>query len=438
MEGNLMLEPEHILQKLVNINTVNPPGNELQCIEYMKGLFDDAGIETKILAKDPNRPNLLVRLLGSGEKPPILLYGHVDTVPATGQEWSVDPFAGLIKDGCIWGRGTLDMKGLLTMFICAVLRLKAEKADLPFDIMLLCLSDEEDTGEYGAKYICENHAELFSGVKYALGELGGFSMYVSGKKFYPVMVSEKQCAHLKVTFKGRGGHGSTIQKNSALTQLGEALSILAKKRLPLHVSEEAKVMLLSIASQIGFKGLILKQALNPLLSDKILDLLGEDGRYFDAILHNTVNATIIRNENNSVNVIPAEAAFELDTRLVPGQKIEAVVEELRVLLGDGCNIEVINYDPGAETVDYSAFDALAGVLKEMDPDGIPIPYIMSGVTDGRFFSKLGIQTYGFTPMNLPEDFPFIDLIHGADERLPIDALHFGIAAVYKFLLSYDG
>ena len=432
-----MYKPEEILQKLISFNTVNPPGNEAECIRYLKGLFDEAGLETKILAKVPERPNLFVRLAGTGEKPPILLYGHVDTVPAAGQDWSVDPFEGLIKDGCLWGRGALDMKGFLTMFITAVLRLKAEEAVLPFDVLLLCLCDEEDKGDFGAKYICCEHAGLLEGVKYAIGELGGFSMYISGKKFYPVMVSEKQCAHLKVCFKGKGGHGSTIHRGSAVAKLGRALVRLDEKRLPLHVSEEARGMIEAIASNIGLKGLMFRQALNPLFSGKIIEMLGEDGEYFDAILHNTVNATIIKNSNDSINVIPEEAAVELDTRLVPRQKIEDVIKELETLLGDDCSIEVINYDPGPETVDFTLYDTLSDILKKCDPDAIPIPYIMSGVTDGRFFAALNIQTYGFTPMDLPKDFPLTELIHGADERIPTDALYFGSEAIYELLKSLE-
>ena len=440
-----MLRPEEILQKLIRFNTVNPPGNEAECIEYLKSIFDEAGLETKVLAKVPGRPNLFARLAGTGEKPPILFYGHVDTVPVSGQDWSVDPFEGLIKDGFLWGRGALDMKGLLSMFISAILRLKEEssakptasvsEAVLPFDVLLLCLCDEENKGDFGAKYICEEHAGLLTGVKYAIGELGGFSMYVGGKKFYPVMVSEKQCAHLRVTFRGKGGHGSTVHRNSAAAKLGRALVRLDEKRLPLHVSEEARIMIKAIAASIGPGGLVLRQTLNPLFSGKILDLIGTDGEYFDAILHNTVNATIIKNQNDSINVIPEEVSVELDTRLVPRLKIEDVIRELRTLFGDDCLIEVVNYDPGPVTVDYTMFDTFAGVLKKCDPGAIPIPYIMSGVTDGRFFAGLNIQTYGFTPMNLPEDFALTELIHGADERIPLDALHFGADAVYELLMS---
>ena len=433
-----MHKPEEILQKLIRFNTVNPPGNEEDCIGYLKDLLDEAGLETKIIAKVPGRPNLFVRLAGaeSPALPPVLLYGHVDTVPVTGQAWSVDPFEGLIKDGCLWGRGVLDMKGFLVMYISAALRLKAEGAVLPFDVLMLFLCDEEDKGEFGAKYICgSEHKDLLKDVKYAICELGGFSMFLCGKKFYPIMVSEKQCAHLKITFRGKGGHGSTLHRDSSVAKMGRALVLLNEKRLPLHVSEEARGMINAIAANIGLKGLILRLALNPLFSGKILDLIGADGEYFDVILHNTVNATIVKNQNDSINVIPEEVSVELDTRLIPRQKIEDVIRELQNLLGGDCSIEAVNYDPGPDTVDFSLFENFAGVLKKCDPDAIPIPYIMSGVTDGRFFAKLGIQTYGFTPMNLPKDFPLLELIHGADERIPLDALNFGANAVYELLKS---
>lgn len=428
-----MISAEELLADLVRLNTVNPPGNETICANYIANLMEAHGIEHRYLWRDENRKSLYARLKGTGEKPPLLLYGHMDTVGVENQNWTVPTHGAVVKDGCIWGRGTLDMKGFLVMYIMAMLTIKQEGILLPFDIILLCLADEEGDGLYGAKYICENHADLLEGVRYAFGEVGGIPLYLAGQKFSAIMVAEKQCSQVHITVKGTPGHGSVINKNNPLTKMGQALVKLSQCRLPLHVTPEVSQMIHTISDCLGPQGELLRGLLDPEKSDYILDQMGEEGLYFDALLHNTAAPTIVDCSNKSINVIPSKISFQVDFRLVPGQTIENGMAELQALLGEEFELELVNYDPGAAQTDMGLFPVLSQTIQELDPTAIPIPYVMSGVTDGRFFSTIGISTYGFTPMNYGPDFPFMPLIHGADERMPIASLHFGIAAVTRAL-----
>src|ERR671917_1957852 len=196
-QAPLYERPAELLQRLIRFNTTNPPGNERECVEWIDELLREGGFETQILAKDPERPNLLARLKGRDQAPALLLYGHVDVVPVEGQSWRHPPFEGKNVDGLVWGRGALDMKGGVAMMLAAFLRAKAEGLAPPGDVLLLVLSDEESGGDYGAKYLVEEHARLFDGVRYALGEFGGFSLYVGRRRFYPIQVAEKQLCFLR-------------------------------------------------------------------------------------------------------------------------------------------------------------------------------------------------------------------------------------------------
>jgi acetylornithine deacetylase/succinyl-diaminopimelate desuccinylase-like protein len=426
-------KPAELLQNLIRFDTTNPPGNEAECVAYINGLLTAAGIETTILARDPARPNLIARIHGRGAAPPLLLQGHVDVVTTANQKWQQPPFAGNLVDGTIWGRGALDMKGGVAMMLAACLRAQVEKADLPGDLILAILSDEEAGGNYGAKFLVDNHADLFAGVRYAIGEFGGFSLFAGGKRFYPIMVAEKQICWLKATIRGPGGHGSMPLRGGAMAELARFLRLLDKNRLPVHVTPAARQMIAAMAAAMPFPGrFFLRQLLNPVATDRVIAVLGERGLLFDPILHNTVNATIVRG-GDKINVIPGRIEVELDGRLLPGYQPEDMLAELRQLLGEQIELEVVRHDPGPAEPDMGLFETLAAILREMDPEAVAVPLLLSGVTDARFFSRLGIQTYGFLPMNLPADFNFSRYIHGADERIPATAVEFGANAIYSAL-----
>ena len=430
-QNTLFQRPAELLQHLIRFNTTNPPGNEAACIAYLSNLLRENGIENTLVARDPARPNLIARLTGQGNAPPLLLQGHVDVVTAEKQFWQHPPFEGGIHDDYIWGRGTLDMKGGVAMMVAALLRAKAEEASLPGDILLAVLSDEEGSSDYGAKFLVENHPDLFKDVRYALGEFGGFTMFIGNQRFYPIQVMEKKTCGLKVILRGPGGHGALPMRNGTVARLGRFIQTLDEHRLPVHITAVTRQMIETLASALSSTvGPMLLQLLEPTQTDIVLDMLGQAGQSFDPILHNTANITIIRGGEKN-NVIPSEMIVTLDGRLLPGYGPEDMIAEMLQLVGNDIELEVTSYDPGPAEPDMGLFDTLAGILKEADPEGTPLPNLLPAVTDGRFFTRLGIQTYGFLPMLLPEGFNFTQTVHAADERIPVEAVEFGTKAIYE-------
>jgi len=428
--------PAELLQNLIRFDTTNPPGNERPCTEYINTLFTENGIDTSLVAKTPGRPNLIARLKGEGKAPPLLLYGHMDVVTTHGQKWTYPPFEGRLVDGYIWGRGALDMKHGIAMYLAALLQAKAEKIPLPGDVIFCAVTDEEDLGTFGSGFLVSEHASLFQGVKYALSEFGGFNMNFGGKRIYPIMVAEKQCCWMKITFHGRGGHGSMPVHRQAMAKLSRSLRLLDRKHLPYHLTPPARLMMMGMATAMGgVAGLAMRALTSRLLVETVLSLLGERGNLFAPLLHNTVSPTIVK-ASEKVNVIPSEISLALDGRLLPGYSPEDMEKEVRSLLGEDFELEILEFSPGPAAPNMELFDTLGEVIKGLDPAGCIVPYMMSGVTDARLFSRLGIQTYGFTPLQLPDDFSFIDTIHAANERVPVKALEFGAQAVLQVLKSF--
>ena len=434
--SSIYQRPTELLQRLIRFDTTNPPGNEAECISFISDLLAGSGIKTTILSRTPERPNLIARLSGQGNASPLLLYGHVDVVTTENQKWQHPPFEAKVVDGFIWGRGALDMKGGIAMMLTAFLRAKIEELQLPGDVVLALVSDEEGLGGFGARFLVENHPDLFAGIRYAIGEFGGFSLYVGKKRFYPIMVAEKQVCWIKAFVRGPAGHGSLPARGGAMAKVARLLQKLDKKRLPVHITPVARLLFKTMASTLGgLNGLIIGQLLNPKLTDIVLNLLGERGRVFDPLLHNTVNATVLHG-SDKFNVIPSEVSVELDGRLLPGYEPDDMIAELHQIIGQDVELEVLRFDPGPDEVDMGLFDKLADILNEFDPEGRPLPLLLSGTSDARFFSRLGIQTYGFLPMPLPEDFNFSRTIHAADERIPIEAVDFGTNAIFKALKCF--
>jgi acetylornithine deacetylase/succinyl-diaminopimelate desuccinylase-like protein len=428
--------PVELLQRLIRFDTTNPPGNEAECVEFVRRLLEEAGCETETYAKDPARPNLVARLQGAGDSPPLLLQGHVDVVTTAGQDWRRPPFGGDLVDGEIWGRGAVDMKGAVAMFVSAFIRAARGELELPGDVVLLVLSDEENGGDFGAKFLVEEHPELFEGVRHALGEAGGISQVMAGKRFYPIQLGEKQICWLKATVRGPGGHGAMIQRDGTMARLARLLDDLNRKRMPIHVTPIVREMIETIAAHLPRPKRDLMLALRrPALADRMLPKLGPSMRPLEPLLRNTVNATIVRG-GDKVNVVPAQIDLELDGRLLPGFTPDDLIAELHGIIGEDIEVELVRHDPGPAEPDLALFEMLAGVLRELDPEGIPMPLLQAGVTDARFFAQLGIQTYGFIPMRLPDDFPVLKIVHAADERLPVAALEFGTEAVTRALQRF--
>jgi acetylornithine deacetylase/succinyl-diaminopimelate desuccinylase-like protein len=423
--------PAELLQELIRFDTTNPPGNEAACIAYVRGLLDEAGIESETYAADPARPNLVARLPGEGAAAPVLLQGHVDVVTTAHQQWTHPPFEGRLEGGQVWGRGALDMKGGVAMMLAAVLRARAEGTRLPRDVVLLVLSDEEGGGDLGARFLVERHPELFTGLRYGLGEFGGFSMTLAGRRFYPIQVAEKQICWLRAVIRGPGGHGALISRGGTMARLARFLTDLDRRQLPVHLTPVVIRMLETMAEALPRKeSLVFRALLKPALAGRALRLLGAQGAMFEPMLRNTVNTTIVRC-GEKINVVPSKVELELDGRALPGLSPDDLIGELQELAGDDVELELVRHDPGPGEPDLGRFDTLAEILRELDPAAIPVPLLQIGVTDARFFSRLGIQTYGFLPLKLPADFRFLRLIHAADERVPVDAVEFGAEAVFR-------
>ncbi|WP_129114042.1 M20/M25/M40 family metallo-hydrolase [Halegenticoccus tardaugens] len=435
-DAEICERPAELLRELIRFDTTNPPGAERACVEWIEGLLADAGVEAEAYATEPERPNLVARLPG-GDAPTLMLYGHVDVVPTADQAWTHPPFAGVEEGGFVWGRGALDMKAGVAMFVAAFLRAVREGVDPAGDVLLCILSDEEGGGDAGAGYLVDEHPDLFEDVRFALGEFGGYPMDLGGARLYPVQVNEKRLCWLRATIEGPGGHASYPSRGDAMGRLGGALTALDRERLPYHLTPPVEEMLDRMAEAVGEPT---SEALADLKSadsvEAALSAFGEDAGTFEALLHNTANATIVRGGGKE-NVIPSRVELTIDSRLLPGQTADDVLAELRDLLGDGIEFEILRYEEGPAETDLGLFDVLGGVLRDAEPDAVPVPFVLPAVTDARHFARVGVQTYGFTPMNLPADFDFLELVHAADERIPAESVSFGSDAVYETIRRYD-
>jgi acetylornithine deacetylase/succinyl-diaminopimelate desuccinylase-like protein len=429
--------PVDLLRALVRFDTTNPPGDERACVEWVADVLAAYGVETETYARDPDRPNLVARVEG-GDAAPLLLYGHVDVVPAQLDDWTHHPFEAVVDDGFVWGRGTLDMKDGVAMMLATVLRVVHEDVDLAGDLVLAVLADEEDGGDDGARFLVDEHPAVFEGVEYALGEFGGFTMDVAGEQFFPLQVAEKQICWLELTFSGQGGHGSLPNDDDAMARMAAAVDALDGSRLPVHVTPPARDLVEAIAAELSPpRAWVMRALLWPPLSDHLLSLIGQDGETFDALLHNTVNTTVVRGGGKE-NVVPAEVSLTLDVRVLPGYDADDAVAEVRDVVGDGPDVEVLRFDEGPPDPDMALFDHLAGVLEDSAGGGTAVPLLLSGATDARSLADLGIQSYGFTPLRLPDDFEFTEVVHAADERVPVDAVEWGTDRLYEAVTGYEG
>jgi acetylornithine deacetylase/succinyl-diaminopimelate desuccinylase-like protein len=428
--------PGELLQRLIRFDTTNPPGNERECVAFIDGLLREAGIETAIHAREPERPNLIARLGGRGAAAPLLLYGHVDVVSTAGQTWQHEPFAAEVHDGYIWGRGAVDMKGGVAMMLAAFLRAKAEGLEPAGDVLFCALADEEGMSRFGAEWLVREHPELFSGVRFAIGEFGGFTMHQSGRRFYPIQVAEKQVCTLIATIRGPGGHGSMPLRGGTTAKLARMLDRLDRRSLPIHVTPVAREMINRMAGALPrTQGVLLRQLVRPALAGAVIARMGDRARMTGAMLRNTATATIIET-SKKFNVIPSEIRVTLDGRILPGLQPDDLIREVRAVIGDEIELEVQMHDPGPPEPDLGMFDTLGRILEDADPGAVALPLLMPGVTDARFFAQLGIQSYGFTPMKLAPGFDFWSGVHGSDERVPVEALAFGADAIHAALERY--
>ncbi|MDQ3343701.1 MAG: M20/M25/M40 family metallo-hydrolase [Actinomycetota bacterium] len=426
-----------LLQRLLRIDSSNPPGRERECIELLAGELRMAGLEPRVLARDVNRPNLVARVAGRGEAPPLLLYGHVDVVPAGSEDWRHDPFGASLVDGELWGRGALDMKGGLAMLATVLLQAAQPGAQPPGDLIFVANSDEEAGGDYGAAWLVDEHPELFEGVRHALSEFGGYSHHVAGRRLYPVQVAQKRRCTLRATIRGEGGHGASPRRGQVAGKLGAALAAIDRRRLPTHLTAPVRLMIEAMAGGLPAPlQAALRLLLVPAATGPVLRIAGAQAEDLDPLLRNTATATIVR-AGEAWNVLPTEAQVDLDGRLVPGHEPAELLEELAAILPDDTTLEILQADPPATRLepDLELLPLLTSVLHEEDPQGHAFPLVTAGMTDARHYDRLGIQTYGFLPMRLPHGL-MPQLLHATDERIPVAALGPGVAAIRRVVDRY--
>ena len=432
------MPPAELRRRLIQFDTTNPPGAEAACQQFLVDQFAGREVEARMLAALPDRPNLVLRVPGRGDAPPLLLQGHVDVVTTANQHWEHPPFAGELVDGWVWGRGALDMKSGLAMMVGALLRCLDEGRPPAGDVVLCSLADEEAGGIQGAQFVVEKHPHLFSGIRHGLGEGGGATQHLGGRAFYPIMVAEKRACRLRLVLRGPGGHAARHHRGGTMGRLGSLLSAVDRSRLPVHVTPVAEAYVRAVA---GASSEPLRRELLALLeggrTDSTLDTMGPEASRFESILHNTINPTIVQ-AGQKVNVIPSEATVDLDGRMLPGVEPDQFIAEVRRVIGQEPELAILNVGPRLpEPRMDGLFDMLGDVLRELDPRAVPVPAMMTGATDQRHFGQLGIRGYGYLPLRLPPEFGQ-ETVHAADERVPVKALDFGVEALYQVLQRYRG
>jgi len=421
-----------LCQELIQIPSVNfgeGKGDEKAAAEYVAAKMKEVGIESKIYESAPNRCSVVARIEGRDKsKPGLVVNGHLDVVPANAADWSVDPFSGVIKDGCIWGRGAVDMKNMDAM-ILAVIRLWAKHNYQPErTIVIVFFADEEAGGIYGSRWMAEKHPEVFAGCSETVSEVGGFSLtLLSGKRVYAIEASQKGIEWMRLTAEGVAGHGSMVNNANAVTRLSEAIAKIGNYTWPQRITKTSDLFFQKI-SEISGKPYD-KNNLQPLI-----DEVGPMGKMIGATLCNTTNPTMLE-AGYKANVIPQSASAVVDGRTLPGYEKE-LLDTVRSLVGEHVKVESLVSDIPLE-VEFGGplVDAMIAAIKSEDPDGIPIPYLLSGGTDNKALAKLGIVGYGFSPLKLPPDLDFTGLVHGIDERVPVDSLKFGARTLFHFLVN---
>jgi acetylornithine deacetylase/succinyl-diaminopimelate desuccinylase-like protein len=419
-----------ICQDLIRIPSVNygeGKGDEKAVAEYVVASLAEVGIPAKIYESAPNRCNVIANIEGSDtSRPGLVVHGHIDVVPANAADWSVDPFAAEIRDGMIWGRGAVDMKNVDAMILAIVRKWARTGYKPPRNIVLAFFADEEAGMTFGSRWMAAEHPEVFAGCTEAISEVGGFSVTVGdGKRLYFVEAAQKGIHWMKLTAHGRAGHGSMMNDENALTALSEAVAKIGRFSWPQTYTKTVKILFKKIAQATGKP--YNEDDLRPLLKE-----IGPTARMIGATLQNSANPTMLE-AGYKANVIPGSASAVIDGRFLPGYENE-LNETIRSIIGPDITIETVSRDIALE-VDFEGdlVDAMCNAITRHDPEGIPVPYLMSGGTDNKALSELGIVGYGFSPLKLPADLDFMALFHGVDERVPISGLEFGVNVLADFL-----
>ena len=426
------VEVVELCRDLIRIDTTNygdgsGPG-EREAAELVAGLLSDVGLEPEIYESAPRRANVFARIAGADPgRPALLVHGHLDVVPARAEDWQVPPFSADVVDDCIWGRGAVDMKDMDAMILAAVRGLVRARERPPRDLVIAFLADEEAGGVWGATHVVHERPDLIEGVGEAISEVGGYSTQIAGRRAYLLQTAEKGLAWLRLVAHGRAGHGSQLNDDNAVTRLCEAVARIGTHPWPLQITATVRAFLAGVEEITGVP-------LDPSDPDALVATLGTTARFVGATLRTTTNATGL-DAGYKHNVIPGTATGLVDCRFLPGGE-EELMRTISELAGPGVAVETVHRGVALEwPFQGDLVDAMVAALRAEDPDGVILPYCLSGGTDNKNFSEAGIVGYGFAPLRLPPELDFSGMFHGVDERVPIDALRFGVRTLTRFLRS---
>ncbi|WNI14824.1 M20/M25/M40 family metallo-hydrolase [Actinacidiphila sp. ITFR-21] len=420
-----------LCSELIRIDTSNygdhsGPG-ERAAAEYVAEKLAEVGLEPRIFESHKGRASTVARIEGEDRsRPALLIHGHTDVVPANADDWTRDPFGGEIADGCVWGRGAVDMKDMDAMTLAVVRdRLRTGRKP-PRDIVVAFLADEEAGGTYGARFLVDKHPDLFEGVTEAIGEVGGFSFTVDENlRLYLIETAQKGMHWMRLTVDGTAGHGSMTNKDNAITELCEAVGRLGRHEFPLRITKSVRGFLDELSDAFGVE-------LDPGDMEETLARLGGIAKMIGTTLRNTAAPTML-GAGYKVNVIPGQATAHVDGRFLPGYEEEFLADLDRVL-GPRVKRESLHSDKALETdFDGKLVEAMQSALRAEDPIAKAVPYMLSGGTDAKSFDDLGIRCFGFAPLQLPPELDFAGMFHGVDERVPVDGLRFGVRVLDRFI-----
>ncbi|MCK1815505.1 M20/M25/M40 family metallo-hydrolase [Streptomyces sp. XM4011] len=420
-----------LCRDLIRIDTSNygdhsGPGERVAA-EFVAGQLAEVGLDPQIIESHPGRASVVARMEGEdSSRPALLIHGHTDVVPANAEDWTHHPFSGEIADGCVWGRGAVDMKDMDAMTLAVVRERMRSGRKPPRDVVLAFLADEEAGGVYGARHLVDNHRDLFDGVTEAIGEVGGFSFTVNEQlRLYLVETAQKGIHWMRLTVDGTAGHGSMTNNDNAITELCEAVGRLGRHKFPVRVTKTVRSFLDELSDALGTE-------LDPENMEETLAKLGGIAKIIGATLQNTATPTQL-GAGYKVNVIPGQATAHVDGRFLPGYE-EEFLADLDRILGPRVKREDVHADKAVETsFDGALVDAMQTALRAHDPIARAVPYMLSGGTDAKSFDDLGIRCFGFAPLKLPPELDFAGMFHGVDERVPVEGLQFGVRVLDRFL-----
>jgi len=424
-------EVARVARDLIRIDTTNHGGGrsngEREAAEYVGAYLESLGLQPEFYEPIPRRTNVMARVPGRNpDKPALVLHGHLDVVPAIAEDWSVDPFAGEIRDGMLWGRGAVDMKDMDAMILTSVADLLRAGEQPERDLVLAFFADEENGGVEGSALVVENRPEWFTGATEAISEVGGYSIAIGERRAYLLQVGEKALIWIRLVARGRAAHGSSLHADNAVTRVAEAVAALGRTRWPVRLTATTREMAQRLAALTG------DDHGDP---DALAAAAGPASPFLRSTLRTTTNPTGLT-AGYKHNVIPDRAEALIDVRALPGTE-EATLADIRRIVGADVEVEIVHQDIGLEVpFEGDLVTAMVDTLGRHDP-GVPvIPYLMGGGTDNKALAALGIAGYGFAPLRLPAGLDFTGMFHGVDERVPLDALAFGQSVLTDLLRTY--